>query len=497
MAIDLSYLMPILPQLILVVMAIIAPAIGMKSGKAAAFTALGAGFLAIAVTGYMMYDGYTGTFENLYSFNDFSGFLYLIFLSAFCLAVMMSIQSNESRKHHGEYFSLLAAATVGMMMVCAAEELLSLYVGLELASIMSFALVAFKKNDPRSAEAAVKYLITGGLSTALFLYGMSLVYGLTGTLYINDVVYSLASAEMTWPLMVAMVALIGGFAFKISAIPFHAWTPDVYEGAPTPVTAFLAVGSKKMGFVLFFKVFLMMFIAMGVIAGLSGTDPRIHELQWVFAIMAAGTMTLGNVIAVTQKSVKRMLAYSSIAQAGYILIVLAVGSEYALMGGLFHMAVHVFMKGGAFVVVGALCAYGIGENISDYRGVAKRAPRVAFAMMLFLFSLAGIPPLAGFDSKFVLFSSAVTEGGTWIWLVVFAVINSAISLYYYAKVVKAMYVDKGTTTERIKLPLNFKVAIAICAIAVVAIGVYPGPVMDLCAMAASALVDGITSWPWP
>ncbi|MDR0790967.1 MAG: NADH-quinone oxidoreductase subunit N [Methanomassiliicoccaceae archaeon] len=488
-----DYINPILPHVILIIAALIAPAIGMKSGKASAVFMLAAGLLALGVTACMMYNGYSETFEGLFAFNEFTGFMILLFMAVFCLIVAMSYGSSDNKKHHGEYYSLLAAATVGMMFVCAAQDLISLFVGLELAGIMSIALVAFKKNDPRSSEAAVKYLIISGLSTALFLYGMSLVYGLTGTLNIHEIIYGvfdssgvqqtagLAELDITWAYAVAMVTMIAGFAFKIAIIPFHAWAPDVYEGAPTPVATFLAIGSKKMGFVVFFKIFLLLFVAIQV------TSSAIHELQWVFAILAAATMTLGNIVAISQTNIKRMLAYSSIAQGGYILIVLAVASELALVGGLFHMFTHVFMKGGAFIVVAALCARGIGESINDYRGLSKRAPLIAFAMMLFMFSLAGIPFLAGFWSKFILFSSAV-DGGTWIWLVAFAVINSAISLYYYTKVVKAMYVDKGATTEKLKVPFNFKIAIAVCAIATIAMGVYPGPIIELCEMAARTLL---------
>jgi len=478
--------MPIAPHLILILTALIVPAIGMKSGKAAAVFSIMMGFVAMAVTGYMMNEvlnnGTIYNFEGHYAFDAFTGLMILIFLTVFILVSLMSVKGSETKRFRGEYFSLLAGATVGMMLVSASENLVSLFVGIELASLLSIALVAFKKNDPRSSEAAVKYLITGGLSTALFLYGMSLVYGLTGSLELSTVIAELAKPQdLSVTYMIATVTLIAGLAFKISAVPFHAWAPDVYEGAPTAVTTFLAVGSKKMGFVVFFKIFLLMFIIVQD-AG------RIHELQWIFAMLAAATMTLGNVVAISQKSIKRMLAYSSIAQGGYLLIVLSVASEYAAMGGLFYMIVHIFMKGGAFAVVAALAARGLGENISDYRGLSKRAPLVAFAMLLFMFSLAGIPPLAGFAAKFILFSSAVTSDGTWIWLVALAVINSAISLYYYARVVKTMYVDKDADAARIKVHWPFKIAIALCAVAVVVIGLYPGPVLEFCEAAASQLI---------
>ncbi|MCL2785626.1 MAG: NADH-quinone oxidoreductase subunit N [Methanomassiliicoccaceae archaeon] len=489
-----DYVTPLAPHLILIIAALVAPAIGMKSGKATEVFMIIAGVFAMIVTGYLMWTGYVGEFEGLYQFNTFTGLMSLLFLSVFILVAMMS--SAEGRKHHGEYFALLAVSTVGMMLVCAAEDMISLFVGLELANITAFALVAFKKNDPRSSEAAVKFLITSGLSTALFLYGMSLVYGFTGSMSINEIIYHMAVTDPSVSYMVAIVVLIAGFAFKISVIPFHAWVPDVYEGAPTPVSTFLAIGSKKMGFVVFFKLFLLLFIAVHFLSQID--DPtaamRIHELQWVFGMLAAGTMIVGNVVAISQTSIKRMLAYSTIAQSGYLMIVLCVGTEYAMATGLFYMIVHVFMKGGAFIVVAALAARGLGENISDYKGLSKRAPLVAFAMLLFMFALAGIPPLAGFTAKFFLFSSAVTPDGTWIWLVAVAVINSAISLYYYAKVVKTMYVDKGTTSERIRISGSFKLAIAICAIGTIIIGLYPGPVLEICEAAANAYIGGFKEW---
>jgi len=485
-----EYVTPLAPHLILIIAALIAPLIGMKSGKATEVFMIAAGILALIVTGFLMYDGYVGDFEGLYEFNMFTGLMTLLFLSVFILVAMMS--GSEGKRNHGEYFSLLAVSTVGMMLVCASESMISLFIGLELANITAFALVAFKKKDPRSAEAAVKFLITSGLSTALFLYGMSLVYGFTGTMEINEIIYQLATNDLSISYMVAIVVLIAGFAFKISVIPFHAWVPDVYEGAPTPVTTFLAIGSKKMGFVVFFKLFLLLFVVVHFMS--PPGDVVIHELQWVFGMLAAGTMIVGNVVAISQTSIKRMLAYSTIAQSGYLMIVLCVGTQYAMETGLFYMIVHVFMKGGAFIVVAALAARGLGENLSDYKGLSKRAPLVAFAMMLFVFSLAGIPPLAGFAAKFFLFSSAVTSDGTWIWLVGIAVINSAISLYYYAKIVKAMYVDKGTTTERIRISGSFKIAIGICVIGVIILGVWPGPVLELCGIGADQYIEGFKTW---
>jgi NADH-quinone oxidoreductase subunit N len=257
------------------------------------------------------------------------------------------------------------------------------------------------------------------------------------------------------------------------------WAPDVYEGSPTPISAMLAAASKKMGFAAVFKVFLI-----GLL---------VSKTQWeeAAAVLAVLTMTVGNLVAVSQTNMKRMLAYSSIAQAGYILMVLPVGTEYAVAGGLFHILTHAFMKSGAFIVVAAMGAVAIGERLDDFKGLGRRAPWLAFAMTLFMLSLAGIPPLAGFASKFVLFSSAVyaasSPGPEWlVWLAIAGVLNSALSLYYYARVIKYMYMVKGPE-DRIVLKPIIKIAVAFAAIMVVLIGIYPDPVLNVCIDAASQL----------
>jgi NADH-quinone oxidoreductase subunit N len=287
-------------------------------------------------------------------------------------------------------------------------------------------------------------------------------------------------------LILGSVFLIAGLGFKIAAVPFQMWAPDVYEGSPTTVTMLLAAGSKKMGFAAMFKIFLIGLIAIRV------------DWYIAIAVIAVITMTLGNVLAIRQTNIKRMLAYSSIAQAGYILIAVAVYggtygvdrtmADYALAGGLFHILTHAFMKGGAFIVT-AICAVTlVGEDIKDYKGLGKRAPFVAFSMMLFLLSLAGIPPLAGFASKFVLFSSAVYAGGWFIPLAVAGVLNSALSLYYYARIIKYMYMSepaKGKGNE-IKVPVSMKVALVLAVAAVILIGLYWSPFIDVASNAASS-----------
>ncbi len=480
----------VLPEIILMVAAVLSPLLYFITKKGTASAVLTFVLMAVSavVTCIMMHTVTYGTAFGLFEFDAFSSLMMLLFLAVGGLTVFISQGHVETTKHKGEYYALIAGAVAAMMFVASATNLVAIFVGVEVVSIFSYALVALKKNDPRSSEAAVKYLIIGALSSALTLYGMSMIYGVTGSLDLygpDGIVAQVSVMAGNWPFIIGCVGMIAGYGFKISAVPFHSWSPDVYEGASTPVSGFLATGSKKMGFAVILKIFLVMFVAMetGVLS---------EDFQMVFAILAAITMTVGNVVAISQTNIKRMLAYSSIAQAGYILIVLAVMSQYVVVGGLFHMFTHVVMKGGAFVVVAALITAGLGERISDYNGLAKRAPFAAAAMMLFLFSLAGIPPLAGFTSKFILFSGALaTPAGevdlTWLWLVLVAVLNSAISLYYYARVVKAMYVEKPQTEERLPIGRAFTVAIALCVIGVIVLGVYPNVLLDLCSTAADAL----------
>ncbi len=492
-----------LPAMILIIGALIMPAVYMGTKKKGLATAIATVIVLISlvINICMLYAdasffaefgkfGNPGsTFNGLFTYDKFSGLVILLFQIVALLGVFVSGSSTEVTKlHYGAYLSLMMIATCGMIVVACANDLIGIFVGVEAVSISSYALVTMKRKDPRAAEAGVKYVIIGGLSTALTIYGISMIYGSLHTLEIAKLGEALANYGYSWAFVIGFITMVAGYGFKIAAAPFHMWAPDVYEGAPTPVSMVLATGSKKMGLVVFIKIFLVMFIAAHAISGLN-----IESVQYVFAIIAAISMTVGNVVAIAQNNIKRMLAYSSIAQAGYILIAMAVMTPYALTGGLFHMFTHVFMKGGAFLVVGALICAGVGEKITDYNGLAKRSPFAAFAMMLFLFSLAGVPPLAGFTSKFVLFSGAIYENGAvsgWIWLAFVAILNSAISLYYYVRVIKAMYIERPATGAegKLTLPRTFVIAIAICVVFVIVLGIYPDIILTPCHDAAYGLL---------
>jgi NADH-quinone oxidoreductase subunit N len=487
--------------------AILAPAVRAlsKSDKATAVWALAGIMLsAFFVVDFLLNNpaGAAVDYMGVVELNSFSALFMLIFLSVATYVVIASMRFVDGEKHVGEYYALIMLAITGMMVVASSLDIITLFVGIELTSLSSYALVAFKKTNKRGAEAATKYFIYGALSSAIALFGISLLYGITtqfsyllvpGTspLTFENIGIAVQAAIGTpiQPILyMATVMLIAGFGFKIALVPFHMWAPDVYEGAPTTITAMLAAGSKKMGFVALFKLFLI-----GLIATKS-------DWSLLIGLIAIITMTVGNVMAVSQTNIKRMLAYSSIAQAGYILIALPVATvsdpsvaAYGLAGGIFHMLTHAFMKGGAFLIVAALATAALGENIADYKGLAKRAPLMAFAMMVMLFSLAGIPPLAGFASKFVLFSGAIdawrlTIDNEWMmWLAIAGILNSALSLYYYARVVKNMYVEKGPES-RIKVSRAMAVAVGICFVAVIVIGVYPEPFIQACLDAANAFL---------
>jgi proton-translocating NADH-quinone oxidoreductase chain N len=404
-------------------------------------------------------------FNDTLTVDALSQFFKIVFLSVGLMVSISAIKYTEGNRNADEFVTLVLSGTIGMMIVASANDLVALFVGFELASLSTYALAGFEKKNPKSLEAALKYFIIGSLSSALMVFGMSFVYGMTGTTSIPGIAQGadvLASSPIG---ILAVVLLIAGFSFKMALVPFHMWAPDAYQGSPSIVSALLAAGSKKMGFIAAFKVFMIALIA------LSST------WQTAFAVLAVITMTLGNVVAISQTSVKKMLAYSSVAQAGYISIAFVVMTPMALTGGILYTLSHAFMKTGAFLVTA--------DHLDNYKGLAKRMPFTAFSMMIFVFALSGIPPTAGFTSKFILFSSTIESG--LVWLAVIAILNSALSLYYYARLVKYMYflpASGGKVSE----PLPYAVALFIALAGVLAIGIWPEPFINWAMEAAKVLI---------
>ncbi len=422
-------------------------------------------------------------FNDTVSVDALSQFFKIVFLVVALLFAISGIKYTEGNSHTEEFFALGIFATIGMMFVASANDLMVLFVAFELASLATYALAGFEKTNARSLEAAMKYFIIGSLSAALMLFGISYVYGATGTTSIPAIATNAGLLTSSPMGLVAVVLLIAGFGFKIALVPFHMWAPDTYQGSPSVVSALLAAGSKKMGIVAALKVFVVALIALKA------------DWQIAFAILAVVTMTYGNVVALNQTSVKRMLAYSSLAQAGYITMAFVVLTPIALGGGIFYALSHGFMKAGAFIATAAVTYMVLSENkdstdpdhIDNFRGLGKRMPVTALSMTVFVFALAGIPLTAGYVSKFVLFSSTIQSG--FVWLAVIAILNSAISLYYYAKIVKYMYF-LPTENEKVSEPFPYTIAMVIAVVGVLVLGFWSEPFIYWALEAAKVLIPG-------
>jgi NADH-quinone oxidoreductase subunit N len=370
----------------------------------------------------------------------------------------------ESRYSPWEYYSLLGFALCGMMFMASGVHLITIYIGLELLSLSSYILAGFYKSEVKSTEAAMKYFILGAVSSGILLYGISLIYGVCGSLNLIDVAAAMSTIVANDALMFGIMLLGAGLCFKIAAVPFHVWTPDVYEGAPTPVAAFLSTASKAAAFSIFARIFY---------AGLHD-----FHLEWnyVLATISALSMILGNFAALTQDNVKRMLAYSSIAHAGYILLGIISLSALGLRGILVYSIVYIFANLGIWATVLMLRRHQYaGERIDDFEGLSHRAPLWAFAMIIFLLSLGGIPPTAGFIGKYFLFAAAVQAG--FGWLAIIAVLMSAVSMFYYLRLVVAMYLREGVEAEfAITTPL--KIVAGVCLAVTLLLGILPAPMID-------------------
>jgi NADH-quinone oxidoreductase subunit N len=409
------------------------------------------------------------TFGNHFVVDSYALLFKFLFLIVAGVVIMISANylDESVRSTQGEFYFLLLSSFLGMMLMPSARDMLMLFVALELVSAPGFIVAGFRKRDPRSNEAAVKFFLFGVLATAIMLFGMSLIYGLTKSTGLEEIAKALpASGDRASIAWAGILMIIAGFGFKVSAVPFHFWAPDTYEGAPVPVAAFLSVASKAAGFA---GLLQLMFV--GFPAQASVWAPGL-------AILAAATMTVGNIIALAQSNIVRLLAYSSIAQAGYMLmpfgVVAGQGPEVvrqAMAASLTYILIYSFMNLGAFAVVIAVNRVKPANLISDYDGLVQRSPQLAVAMLFFLLSLAGVPPLAGFWAKFFVFGSAM-EAGT-VWLAAVMVVNSVIGLYYYVNVGARMFLREAPDKTPIHAPYLIGAAIAILVVVVLAVGVYP------------------------
>ncbi len=439
------------------------------------------GVLAAAGTSFAMWDGTDPALQGMLVADGYALFLNLVLLAAASLAILLALDTHLPR---GEYYALLLLSTGGMMLMAAALSLITIFLALEILSLALYVLVGLDRADGRSAEAALKYFLLGAFASGFLLYGIALTYGEAGTTSLVGVRDYLLALDGSFPplLAVGLGLMIVGFGFKVALVPFHMWTPDVYQGAPTSITAFMSVGAKVAGFAALGRVVLYAF------------GEQHASWSWLLAGLAAVTMTVGNLAALRQTNLKRLLAYSSIAHAGYILVGLAAANEAGTGAVLYYLFVYAFMNVGAFAVVLAserlATAPGRGETVAELAGLmaGRRWPGVAMA--LFMLSLAGVPPLAGFFGKLNVFGAAV-QGGL-AWLAALGVVNSVISAYYYLRVVAAMAWPESVpvTPTGLRVPRGLQVAVALAALAVVGLGLWPGPVVDLARLAAASLWGG-------
>ncbi|HEY2094743.1 MAG TPA: NADH-quinone oxidoreductase subunit N [Thermoanaerobaculia bacterium] len=463
----------LLPEIVLAIGAsvlLIAPVIGGKTYDAAAkwwmlfLLAVTAGSV-IACSHAAEVIKLSRGFLGMFALDTFALFFKLLFVTIIALITLLSDDFlRESRYSVWEYYSLLAFALCGMFFMVSGVSLITIYIGLELMSLSSYILAGYYKNEEASTEAAMKYFVLGAVSSAILLYGISLIYGVCGSLNLLNIAQTMSTLIDNDALMVGIMLLAAGLCFKIAAVPFHVWTPDVYVGSPTPVTAFLSTASKAAAFAIFARIFYVGF----------------HDFRFdwssVLATIAALSMIVGNLAAITQDNIKRLLAYSSIGHAGYVMLGILSMNAYGIRGILLYSVVYVFATLGIWATVLMMRRHEYaGERVDDFEGLHKRAPFWAFAMFIFLLSLGGIPPTAGFLGKYYLFAAAVQAG--YGWLAIIAVLMSAVSMFYYLRIVVAMYLREGREAEfQFSGPLRLVGGIALAVTLI--FGVLPAPLIS-------------------
>jgi len=460
------------PELILVAAAslLIVLDLVVERKRIVAFAGVLGCLAALIAAAWLFTSGDSATVLNgMFVFDGFGGFFKLFFYLTCILTIGMSVRYLEVEGvTFGEYYAVLLLATAGMAFMVSAADLIVLFLGLELTTLSTYILIGIKRESHRSNEAAIKYFLLGGFSTAFLLYGISLTFGMTGTTNIQEISGLVTALSITDnPIMyLAVVFLIVAFGFKVALVPFHMWAPDVYEGAPTSITAFMSVGPKAAGFAVLGRV---LFYAFG----------EMH-VMWTSILVPLSilTMAVGSILALAQSNIKRMLAYSSIAHAGYILLGIIPGTIDGLTSSVNYLMIYMFMNMGAFAIVIMLRSEGFkGEDLEDYKGLAKTNPAAAALMLVFMFSLTGIPPTAGFIGKFYVIMEAINAGHTY--LAITAVIFSVISAFFYLRVVMYMYMNDPKETVILTKSPSMTFALALTSVMVLVLGVFPSVLLDL------------------
>ncbi len=478
-------IMRILPEIVLfafaVLIMVLEPFVGASHKKLLGWVGLVgilAGAAAVSCLFLYPWPGMGPAFGGAVAADEFGLYFIYLFLLVAALVILGSLDYLD-REHdqHGEYYALVLMGTVGMCFMAASTDLIMIFLALEISSISTYILVGYRRGDLLCNEASLKYFLLGSFATAFFLYGIAFVYGLTGTTNLMGASAKLGQASQ-WPAFteVALILVFVGLAFKLSAAPFQVWAPDVYQGAPAPVTAFLSVGPKAAAFAVLLRVFL------GSFSSTAGTT------FWILWISAALTMCVGNLAALWQSNVKRLLAYSSIAHAGYVFVGVTAGGSRGISAVMYYLVVYAFMNVGAFLLIAHLA--GAGERlvkVDDYKGLAFARPAVAACLTVFLLSLAGFPTTAGFMAKFYVFRAALQS--RLVGLTILALLNSVVSVYYYFKLIVAMYMREGETqASKTVLPWPVQAALVISVLGIFYLGLLPNKLVDLSALASSPLL---------
>ncbi len=461
------------PEAVIVVTALAVIAIGLTSTRTAAIcsgvAALG---LALAVGAVLVLPQNATLFGGMLVISPLNSLFKIICIVLALFTVLMT-PSEKSLRNHGEYLAIILLATIGLMLLVGSEEFLMIFIGLELLGLSLYVMAAFDKTDLRSAEAGLKYFLFGSTASAFTLFGISFVYGMSGTTSLPAIAEKLTSASFQPLLAVGIIMTLVGFAFKIAAAPFHLWAPDAYQGAPVSSAAFIASGSKVASFVVLGKIVLVGFAP---VHGSADWHAMVAGWSPVLAALAALSILVGNLVALAQTNVRRLLAYSAVAHAGYTLLGLVAGGRDGFSATLFYTTIYAITLVGAFGVVALVRRETGGDDFQNFAGLWTRSPLLAGCMSIFILSLAGIPPLAGFFGKFYLFSAALGAGGNHglLWLVALALFGSLISLYYYLIVLKVIFVDEtGAQTSVVKVDLLSRLSLTLLALLVLVLGITP------------------------
>ncbi len=474
------------PEIVLALFALLVLGLDLASKRlkdALAYVAIGGLILAVVLTA-RLFGIQRSLLSGMLVLDSFALYFKIIACLTTGLVILSSIAfMKEKTPYRGEFYGLLLLATLAITLLAGASDLVMIYLSLEFLSLTCYVLVGYLRGDPKSSEAGIKYFLYGAVTSAVMLYGMSLIYGITGSTQLTAIADALLSpsspaASTPWLILPAVVFILAGFGFKISLVPFHQWAPDAYEGAPTPIAAFLSVGPKAAGFAVLIRVFL--------------TALPAYQIDWVAILSGISlvSMTFGNLVAIQQTNIKRMLAYSSIAQVGYILlgVVAAAPGTVGITGVLFFILAYLFTNLGAFVAVVAFSHVTGSDEIADYAGLIRRAPLLATALVVFFMSLAGMPPTGGFLGKLFVFGAAIQMGQkVFYFLAVAGVLNSVISLYYYFNLVRLMFFLPATDETSLQIPRSLVVGVAVTMAMTLVMGFYPQPFIDLAARSAATV----------